>query len=443
MTAAIEPRPFEVTNRTVFAIAAPMTIAYISTPLLGIVDTAVIGQLDNPALIGAVAVGATLFSIIQAMFNFLRAGTTGLVAQAMGAGDETEIGASFVRALLVALVSGLLVIVFSRPLIDGGLELISPSETVGTATADYLEIRALSAPFSLANYVILGWFLGLGRAGTGLFLQVLLNGLNIVLSVVLVLGLEWGLAGVAWGTVGAEIAAAGVGLLLVARAAGSRPWPAWSVVFDARPFKRLAALNGDIMVRSLVLLFAFTYFTAQSAQFDDVTLAANAVLMHFFSIAGHFLDGFATAAEQLAGRAVGARWKPAFKRTVRLTLVFGSLMALTLSAFFWVFGPLMIDFMTVSQEVRDTARIYLIWAVLTPIAGVAAFQMDGIFIGATWSRDMRNMMLVSIVVYLGSWWLLKDALGMHGLWIALLIFLGARGLSLAIICPYRMRQVFG
>ncbi|MEM1049118.1 MAG: MATE family efflux transporter [Pseudomonadota bacterium] len=443
MTAAIESRPFDVTNRTVFAIAAPMTVAYISTPLLGIVDTAVIGQLDDPALIGAVAVGAMLFSIIHAMFNFLRAGTTGLVAQATGAGNETEIGAAFARAMLVALVSGLVVIVFSEPLIHGGLALIDPSETVGTATADYLAIRALSTPFSLANYVILGWFLGLGRAGMGLFLQVLLNGLNIVLSVILVLGLEWGLAGVAWGTVGAEIAAAGIGLLLVARAAGGRPWPAWSVVFDARQFKRLAALNGDIMVRSLALLFAFAYFTAQSAQFDDVTLAANAVLMHFFSIAGNFLDGLATAAEQLAGRAVGARWKPAFTRTVRLTLVFGSLLALTLSAVFWIFGPLMIDFMTVSEEVRETARIYLIWAVLTPIAGVAAFQMDGIFIGATWSRDMRNMMIVSIAFYLASWWLLRDPLGMHGLWIALLIFLGARGLSLAVICPYRMRQVFG
>ena len=443
METTLKSRPFDVTHRSVFKIAVPMTLAYMSTPILGIVDTAVIGQLGVPALLGGIAIGAVLFDVIFTTFNFLRSGTTGLVAQAFGAGNTCEINATFVRAMLIAIVLGLIVIIVQAPFIALGLAAMGASEQVGDASALYLSIRIYSAPFGLANFVILGWFLGLGKAGTGLLLQVLLNGLNIVLNVTFVLVFEWGVAGIALGTVIGEIVTTFIGLGLVLRETGFRNWPSWARVTDWVQFKRIAALNGDIMVRSFVLLFAFSFFTAQSARFDDITLAANAVLMHFFMISGYFLDGFATAAEQLAGRAVGARWKPAFIRTVSMTLKFGLLLSVSLFLVFWMVGPVMIDLITTSQPVRDVARTYLIWAALTPIAGVLAFQMDGIFIGATWSRDMRNMMLVSIAVYLGSWWLLKEPFGIHGLWMALLIFLGARGFSLAFMCRKRARETFG
>ncbi|MEM8813976.1 MAG: MATE family efflux transporter, partial [Pseudomonadota bacterium] len=396
----------------------------------------------DPALIGAVAVGAILFDIVFAAFNFLRSGTTGLVAQALGADNQVEVRASLVRALIIAVVAGLLMVGLQGPLTTLGLKGMGTSAAVGEATATYLTIRFYAVPFGLANYAILGWFLGLGKAGTGLFLQVFLNTLNMTLNVILVLVFDWGIAGVAWGTAIGECATALVGLALIFHQTGARDWPSRRVIGDWSQFKRLAALNGDIMIRSVALLFVYFFFTAQSARADDVTLAANAVLMHFFHLASYFLDGFATAAEQLAGRAVGARYRPAFDKTVLATLTFGGLVSIVLAAGFWMAGPFFIDLMTASEPVRETARIYLPWAVLTPLAAVLAFQMDGIFIGATWSRDMRNMMLVSITIYLAAWWVLIEPFGVHGLWMALLIFLAARGVTLALMCPGRARRTF-
>jgi Na+-driven multidrug efflux pump len=210
--------------------------------------------------------------------------------------------------------------------------------------------------------------------------------------------------------------------------------PSRTRLFDREGFRRLGGLNRDIMIRSFALLFAFAFFTRQGAKLGEVTLAANAVLMHFFLFAGYLLDGFATAAEQLAGRAVGARFRPAFEQVVRLTTIWGLATALVVTLLYFVLGTTLIDLMTTAEDVRETARRYLPWAALTPIAGALAFQMDGIFIGATWSRDMRNMMLVSLIIYLAAWALLTPSFGNDGLWIALLIFLGARSLT------YRIRM---
>jgi len=442
MTSIESAKGFEVSHRRVLAIAVPMTFAYLSTPLLGVVDTAVIGQLGDAALIGGIAVGAIIFDIIFTTFNFLRSGTTGLTAQAVGAGDAQEERAVFWRALVLALVSGLVVVALQWPLLEVALDLMGPSSEVAAATRDYFHIRVLAAPLSLANYAILGWFIGLGRAGTGLLLQTFLNGLNIVLNVYFVLWLGWGIAGVAWGTVIGETATAAVGLALVLVANGRGERLALTAVFDKGRFKRMIALNRDIMIRSFALLFAFAFFTAQGARSGDLVLAANAVLMNFFLVASYFLDGMATAAEQLAGRAVGARWRPAFDRAIRLTLIWSFGLALALSAALWFAGPLLIDLMTTSEEVRAAARVYLVWAAATPLLGALAFQMDGVFIGATWSKDMRNMMLVSLVAYLAIWWLATPVLGNHGLWLALLVFLSVRGVTLAWRCRVRAEKLF-
>lgn len=437
------PKPFDVTSRSIVKIAVPMTLAYMSTPLLGLVDTAVIGQLGDPALLGAIAVGAVLFSFIFATFNFLRSGTTGLVAQALGADNVLEINATFVRAMAIALVLGLLVILLQSPFIAIGLAAMGTSKEVSDASNIYLQIRVYSAPFGLVNFVILGWFLGLGKGGMGLLLQVVLNGSNIVFNVLLVLVFHWGVAGVAWGTFIAEVLTMILGFFVVARETGLRNWPSRAVITDWVQFKRIVSLNGDIMVRSFVLLFGFSFFTAQSARYNDVTLAANSVLLHFLSISAYFLDGIATAAEQLAGRAVGARWKPAFMQTLFMTGKFALAISGFMSVIFWVFGPLLIDLITTSPEVRAVSRVYLPWAALTPIAGAIAFQMDGIYIGATWSRAMRDMMLISLAIYLASWWVLADWFDIHGLWIAMIIFLGARGVTLSALCPRRVRETFG
>ena len=436
-------RAFAVTHGVVLRLAVPMSAAYLSVPLIGLVDTAVIGQIGIAALIGGIAIGAIILDILFTSFNFLRAGTTGLTAQAFGAGDEKEQQAVLGRALMIALVIGLVVVIAQKPLIATGLWLMHVGPAVEGAAGGYLAVRIWASPFALANFVLVGWLIGLARAGAVLFLQTVFAALNIALSMLFVLHLRWGVAGVAWASVLAEAATVALTLPFVIRLlpAGSRP--SRQRIFERQGFLRIIAVNRDIMIRSFSLLFAFAFFTRQGAQFGDVILAANAVLMHFFLIGGYFLDGLATAAEQLAGRAVGARYRPAFRRSVRLTLIWGFALSLALTAIYLTAGRQFIALMTSAPEVRATAEVFLIWAALTPLAGVLAFQMDGVFIGATWSSDMRNMMLVSLMVYLAAWALLTPAFGNHGLWAALLVFLGIRGISLFWRLRAREPETFG
>ena len=427
--AAPRVRPFAVTHRMVLAIAVPMTLAYVTTPLVGISDTAVIGQLGNAALLGAIAVGAILFNFLGTTFNFLRMGTTGLAAQALGADDKVEIQAVLVRALMVALVAGF-------------LSLMGASEAVDRATRTYFGIRVLASPIQFMNYAILGWLLGLGRAGTGLAIQFVLAGVNVVLNILLVLVLDHGVAGVAWASVAAEATAFVVSVGVVLRLSRADAWPAWSRIADRAQFLRMGAVNRDIMIRSVALMTAFTFFTAQGAQAGDVTLAANAVLMNFFMLGSFILDGFATAAEQLTGRALGARYRPAFVRAVRLCVGWGFALAAMLSLATVLGGGALIDFITTASAVREAARAYLVWAMLLPLAGVLAFEMDGVFIGATWTGDMRNMMLTSLAAYFAIWAVAVPAWGNHGLWLALVSFLSLRGLTLLWRCPKRIERAF-
>lgn len=434
--------PFEVTHRGVLAIAVPMTLAYLSTPIVGVVNLGAVGQVGDAAMVGGVAIGALIFNFIFTTFNFLRSGTTGLVAQAVGAGERAEASAWLARALLLALVIGAVVVVLRAPIADLGLRLIGGSAAVQAATRDYWHVRALATPFALANYVILGWLIGLGRAGLGLALQIALNGVNIVLSLVLVLQFGLGVEGVGWASFAAEASAALLGVLVILRLTGGADWPRLAHVLERAGFLRMIAVNRDIMIRSFALLFAFGFFTAQSARGGDVALAANEILLNFTMLASFFLDGLAAAAEQFAGRAVGARHRPAFERSLRLVLGWGFAVALVVSVAVLVLGPWLIDTMTASPAVRAAARLYLPYAALVPLAGTLAYQMDGVFIGATWSAEMRNMMLVSLVVYLAAWAALAPLLGIAGLWIALLVFVGVRGLTLLWMTRAKVEAVF-
>jgi MATE family multidrug resistance protein len=425
-----EIRPFEVTSRSVLTIAGPMTAAYISVPLVGLVDTAVIGQLGVASLIGGIAVGAIVLDILLTSFNFLRSGTTGLTAQAYGAGDAREQQAVLARALILAIGLGLAVIALQAPFIALGVWLMEAERAVAEAVRAYLEVRIWAAPFILANFVLLGWLLGLGQARAVFFLSAVYGLANIVLSVWFVLGLGWGVAGVALASVLAEILSAAIAVPFIIRNLPRDVRPSFRRIAERAGYLRLLAVNRDIMIRSFSLIFAFAFFTRQGAQFGEVILAANAILMNFFVVSGYLLDGFATAAEQLAGRAVGARYRPAFDRTVKLTLFWGFAIAAALTAVYGLFGGVLIDIITTAEDVRQTAYRYLVWAALTPLVGVLAFQMDGIFIGATWSRDMRNMMLISLAAYLAVWFVATPLLGNDGLWLALLVFLGARGITL-------------
>ena len=437
-----ETRPFDISLRMVVTLAVPMPLAYLTTPILGVVDTAVVGRLGDAALIGGLAVGAVLVDLFFTTFNFQRSGTTGLTAQAVGAEDEKETQAILFRALLLAIVAGLGMIALSIPLLKVGLWFMAPGEDVAEATSTYFLIRMLSSPFALANYAILGWLIGLGRTGLGLAIQTLLNGTNIVLSIALGLWLDYGIAGVAWATVIAESLACLAGLILCRTLMDRSVSPSRVRIADPAAWKRLVNLNADIMVRSFSLLFAFAFFTGQGARLGEVTLAANAILMHFFIVGGYFLDGLATAAEQIVGRALGANYRAGFVRGVRLTLIANLAMAVLLALIYLTAGEWIVAALTTVEPVRAEAGRYLLFAALTPLTGVLAFQMDGVYIGATWSREMRRMMLVSIAVYLASWWLLIGPYANTGLWLSLHAFLICRGVTLSLMLRPKLRAAF-
>lgn len=436
-------KPFTVTNRSVLAIAGPTTLAYLSTPLIGLVDTGVVGRMGDAALLGGLAVGAVLFDIVFTTFNFLRASTTGLVAQAVGRNDVADQQVVLYRSLAISWAVGLITLLVAPLILWIGLWAMDVPPAVEAAVEQYFTIRIMAAPLTLTNYTVLGWMLGQGRAGLGLLLQTVLNGSNVALSLYLGLGLGWGIEGVAWATIIAEGIAVALGLFFVWRAYGGQAFPSIGVLGNRAALARLFGVNRDIMIRSFCLLFAFAFFTAQGADFGENVLAANAVLMNFFLVSGYFLDGFATAAEQLAGRAIGARHRPAFDRAVRLTLIWGFVLAGFATLIFFGAGPTLIDILTTNETVRDLARTYLPYAALTALVGVVAFQMDGVYIGATWSRDMRNMMLLSLAVFLATYYVATPYLQNHGLWLALLAFLGVRGITLYGRLPLRARETFG
>lgn len=436
-----QKKPLKVTHKMVVGIALPMTLAYLTVPLLGLVDTAVVGRLGDAALIGGLAVGAVIIDLLFATFNFLRSGTTGLTAQAFGADDEKEIQATLFRAAFIAILSGIIIVLLSPLVISMGLYFMDPGDEVAKATQDYLSIRILAAPLNLLNFAMLGWLIGLGRAGLGLSLQLLLNGLNIILSILLGLNAGYGIEGVAWATVISEVIAAMVGLFICWKLLDHKNSPSRARVFERSALLRFANLNADIMLRSFLLLFVFAFFTAQGANFGETTLAANAVLMNLFFFGGYFLDGLATAAEQIVGRAIGANNKTAFMQGVKLTTFWNFILGGALAVLFLYFGEATIRLITTLESVQIEANKYLIYAALTPLSGVLAFQMDGVYIGATWSREMSKMMLASFAVFICSWWLLQGLENM-GLWLALHVFLIARGVLLTLRLTPKIKSSF-
>jgi multidrug resistance protein, MATE family len=426
----------------IMAITVPMAFASLSTPLLGIVDIAVVGQFGDAALIGGLAIGTTVFGFVFASFNFVRTGTSGLVAQAFGQDDIGEQQAVFWRAVVIALALGTLLITASSLIEQAGLLFMQPSLDVAEAMSTYLSIRLLSSPMALVNFAVLGALLGQGRALLGLSLQLLLNGLNMAMSIWLGLALDWGIVGVAWATVIAESIAAAAGMIVVTASFRRTPLPTIRSILDRAALGRLFSINRDIMIRSFLLLTAFAFFTRTGAQLGPIALAANAILFKFFLVASYFSDGFTTAAEHICGRAIGAKHPPAFHRGVRLTLVWSMVLAVAMALVFFFIGAHLIAIMTNAPDVRAEASAYLPWAALTAVSGFLAFQLDGVYIGATWSRDMRNTMALALISYLVILFAVLPALGNHGLWLAFNSFLLTRGLIMLAVLPHRARKTF-
>ncbi|WP_417243316.1 MATE family efflux transporter [Celeribacter sp.] len=431
------------THRRVLAIALPIVLSNATVPILGAVDTGVVGQMGAAAPIGAVGIGAVILASVYWIFGFLRMGTTGLVAQARGAGDAAEVSAYLTRALMIAVIGGAGVIALQMPILWAAFHVSPASAEVESMARSYISIRIWSAPFAIAIFGLTGWLIAQERTRAVLLLQLWMNGINIGLDFWFVLGLGWGVAGVAIATVIAEVTGAVMGLWLCRDAFGVPAWRDWAVVLKSERLVHMAKVNTDIMVRSVLLLSIMVSFAFLGAGFGDVTLAANQILMQFIEITAYALDGFAFAAEAIVGTAMGARSRDAFRRGALLAAFWGMVAAVALAVAFALFGGAIIDAMSTATPVRVEARSYLWWMVLAPVAGLASWMLDGVFIGATRTRDMRNMMLLSVATYAVAVWALIPLLGNHGLWAALIISYIARAVTLGWKYPALERDVAG
>ncbi|WP_197916246.1 MATE family efflux transporter [Thiosulfatihalobacter marinus] len=419
-----------VTHRRVLGNALPIVLSNATVPILGAVDTGVVGQLGEAAPIGAVGIGAIILSALYWIFGFLRMGTTGMTSQAHGAGLRGEVAALLVRALIVGLAAGIVVIALQAVLFRGAFLLSPASAEVEGMARDYLAVRVWSAPAAIGLYGLTGWLIALERARAVLVVQVWMNGLNILLDLWFVLGLGWGVEGVALATFLAEWSGFALALWLCRGAFAQPAWRDWPRMFDKRRLKRMAAVNGDILLRSLMLQAIFVSFLFLGADFGDVALAANQVLLQFLHITAYALDGFAFAVEALVGQALGARDRAGLRRAAVLSSLWSLACVVILSLGFALAGGAIIDLMTTAPDVRLSARDYLPYMVAAPVLGVASWMLDGIFIGATQSREMRNMMGLSLLVYVVAVAVLVPVFGNHGLWAALLISFVARGVTL-------------
>lgn len=424
--------PFKVRHRDVWSIALPATLAFITEPLAGLVDLIVIGRLGDASLLGGLVLGTLAFDVIFSLAFFLRLGTAGLVAQAVGSRDPNQGLIHFGRATLLGLAIGLLLLALTVPLQWATTFLLGPEPSVAEPLIIYLGVRMWSAPLVLVNFALLGWFYGRAAATTGMLLQIIVHGGNIVFSVLFVYGFGWGVSGVAFGTVIAQLLSALTGLYLVVRHFGgvsvirkALPLPQ---LLDSTALWRLFALSRDLMIRSAALVGVFAFFTAQTAREGAVILAASAVVLKFQMVTAFFLDGQAQAAEQLCGKAVGANYRPAFDRAIRLSMGWGFAIGTALLAFWLLTGPALINLITTSSDVRAVAHDYLAIGALTAVTGVLPFVMDGVLQGATLNIIIRNGMVATFLIFLVAALILQPLFGLNGLWAALHLFFIARGI---------------
>lgn len=428
--------------RRVWTLSWPIMLSNVSTPLVGIVDTAVVGHLPNPTFIGAVALGAVVFSFLYWGFGSLRMGTTGLVAQAAGAEDWNELRATLVRALLLAGIFGLGILLLRNPAGEIAFWALQGGAAVEAYARQYYEIRVFGAPAALVNYVLLGFVIGVQDMRAALVLMVALNLTNVVLDVIFVMGFGWGVEGVAAASLVSEYVAAALGAVIVQRTLARLGGRFESYrILDRSRLKTILGVNVNIFLRTFCLLIAFFQFTSTGARLGDVILAANAVLLHFQTLMAYSLDGFAYAVEALAGAAYGARDRQAFSSAVRASTVCAFVVAIAYCLAYWRFGTDIIALITGIADVRDTASEYLPWLVAMPIVAVWSFQLDGIFIGTTRTAAMRNAMLVSLAVFLLALRVLLPFWGNHGLWAAMMMLMMIRAATLAIGYPRIVRDL--
>ena len=420
----------EVTHSRILKISVPIVLANSTVPLLGAVDTFVVGQMASPIPIGAVAIGSLIISVFYWFFGFLRMGTTGLASQAHGAGESAEVAAILIRVVVVGFFAGCCIFFLQSVLFYVAFKLSPASSEVETLAQGYLEIRVLSAPAAIALFGLSGWLIAQERTRELLLLQLIMNGVNICLDLVFVLSFGWGVAGVAIATVVAELTGITIGLLICRYTLVSLGALTWRIVFDRVKLLRMFTVNVDILLRTLMLEAIIVSFTFLGSRFGDLQLAANQILLQFLLVTAFLLDGFAFAVEALVGQAFGSRNRDALRQSAIMCSQWGLGVVALLSLIFTFLGPSLIQILTNSPEVQLEALRFLPYLIAVPICGLAAWMFDGIFLGATETSVMRNMMLVSVAVYGVSIAVLVPYFGNHGLWLSLLISLCIRGVTL-------------
>lgn len=429
-------------HRRVWRLALPIIVANLTQPLMGMVDSAIMGHQPDPALIGAVAVSALIFSLLYWGFGFLRMGTTGFAAQAFGAGQPAELAACLARPMLIAAVLGATLIACQRPIADLAFLAIAPSAAVEAPARLYFEIRIWSAPASLAAFVVIGWLLAVQDTRWVLALFVVTNLLNLFFCLFFVLALDWGIQGVAAGTLCAEYGALLLSIPLLAWKLGRYgAAPGWARVFEPARLLALLRVNADLFLRTLALQAVFFTFTAAGARQSDAILAANALLLHLHSLTSYALDGFAHATETLVGSAWGARKRAAFKGAIEAATLWAAIFAIGFAIAYAIAGPAILGLFTEHQDIVDQALVYLPWMVVGPLVSIWSYMLDGVFVGATHTAAMRNTMLAALLLFLGLVWVLLPAAGNHGLWIAFLTFMLARGVGLGLLLPGLLRRL--
>ena len=428
-------------HRQVWGIALPLMLSNVSVPLLGLVDTAVMGHLDSEVYLAAVSLGSMLFMLLFWSFGFLRMGTSGQTAQAFGADNGVKIQQSLIIGLRLAGVITLVLWTLQTPLAQISFDFFQGPREVEALARDYYDIRIWGAPASLMNYVFLGWFIGLHRGRYPLYLLVFTNSMNIVLDLLFVVGFEWGIIGVAWASVMAEYSGLMLSLVLSRRLLKRYCHHTnGSTAIDLNTVLNHLKVNFDIFLRTLCLVISFAYFTNQGAKQGELILAVNAVLLNFQLFMAHALDGLANAAEALVGQAKGMKNAVRFWRVVKTCALWSLLVALGFVAVYWGFGEVIVRLLTTLPDVVRWCDEYLVWVIVLPIVSVWSFLFDGVFIGSMWSREMRNTMLLSTVgfvlcVELSSAW------GNHGLWFSLLVFMALRGGFMGWVLWYKQKVV--
>ena len=430
MSALLDAWRHAPTQRKVWALAAPMILSNLSVPLVALVDTAVVGHLPHAHQLAAVAVGGSLYTLLTWAMGFLRMGSTGFAAQAAGRGDGGALRQVLLQGLGLGVCLALLLSLLAIPFSSAALSLMQPSAELDQLARQYFQIRLFGLPASLATYALIGWLLGTQSARGPLAILLTANLLNVGLDLLFVLGLEWGVAGAAWASVIAEWSGALLGLWLTRGALARYPghlegralqrWSSW------RP---LLAVNRDIFIRTLALQLVFFLITVQGTRLGDATVAANALLLNGLTLTAYALDGLAHAVEALCGHALGARDRHALRRALLVAGAWSLLASIGFALFFLFGGHWFVALLTDISEIRVLAQVFLPYLAVLPLLAVWSYLLDGLFIGATRAREMRDAMLIALALSLPlAWWL--QSLGNHGLWLAFLAFMGLRSLVL-------------